>query len=64
MPAAGGKIERVTNVNDTGMFGAVSPDGGRLAFISMNGLFAVNTDGTDLVKLSNDTFEGNIQWLP
>ncbi|HEX7567221.1 MAG TPA: hypothetical protein VF355_01500 [Anaerolineaceae bacterium] len=45
MPAAGGKIERVTNVNDTG-------------------LFAVNTDGTDLVKLSDEPFEGNIQWLP
>ena len=64
VPVSGGKIERVTNVNDTGMSGAISPDGARLAFISMNGLFAVNTDGSDLVKLSDWTFEGSISWLP
>ncbi len=66
VPAAGGKIERVTNINDSGMYGAVSPDGQRLAFISASGLYAVNTDGTDLVQLSNAVFQGNgnIQWLP
>jgi Tol biopolymer transport system component len=64
VPAAGGKIERVTNVNDTGMSGTMSPDGSRLAFISMNGLFSVKPDGSDLVKLSNETFEGSIQWIP
>ncbi|HVP21164.1 MAG TPA: hypothetical protein VMS73_04820 [Anaerolineaceae bacterium] len=64
VPAAGGKIERVTNVSDTGMSGAISPDGSRLAFISMNGLFAVKTDGSDLVNLTDTAFEGSIQWLP
>jgi Tol biopolymer transport system component len=64
VPAAGGKIERVTNVNDTGMSGAISPDGSHMAFISMNGLFTVKTDGSDLVKLTDAAFEGNIQWLP
>jgi Tol biopolymer transport system component len=64
VPAAGGKIERVTNVNDTGLSGTMSPDGSRLAFISMNGLFSVKPDGSDLIKLSNDTFEGSIQWIP
>jgi hypothetical protein len=64
VPAAGGKIERVTNVSDTAMFGALSPDGTRLVFISANGLFSVKTDGSDLVKLSDGTFDGTVQWLP
>jgi Tol biopolymer transport system component len=64
VPAAGGKIERVTNVNDTGMSGTSAPDGSRLAFISMSGLFVVKPDGSDLIQLSDRALEGNIQWLP
>ncbi|HVP21342.1 MAG TPA: hypothetical protein VMS73_05720 [Anaerolineaceae bacterium] len=64
VPAAGGEIERITNVNDTGMFGDLSPDGSRLVFISANGLSVVKTDGSDLVKLSDSTFDGTVQWLP
>lgn len=64
VPAAGGKIERVTNVNDTGMFGTMAPDDSHLAFTSMSGLFAVKPDGSDLVKLTDAAFEGNLQWLP
>jgi Tol biopolymer transport system component len=66
VPAEGGKIERVTNINDSAMYGAISPDGKRLAFISATGLYAVNTDGSDLVQLSDAVFQGNgnIQWLP
>ncbi len=63
-PVEGGKIEKVTDVKDTGMFGDLSPDGTRLIFISANGLFAVKTDGSDLVKLSDGTFDGTVQWLP
>ena len=66
VPAEGGKIERVTYANDTGLYGAISPDGQRLAYISVSGLFAVNTDGSDLIQLSDAVFQGqgNIQWLP
>ena len=64
VPAVGGKIERVTNINDTGMSGTDSPDGSRIAFISMGGLFVVKPDGSDLVQLSDRALEGNIQWLP
>ena len=64
VPVEGGKIERVTTVSDTGMSGSISPDSTRLTFISNNGLFAVKTDGSDLVKLSDQTFEGSISWLP
>lgn len=66
VPVEGGKIERVTNVNDTGLYGAISPDGRHLAFISVTGLYVVSTNGSDLIQLSNAVFEGNgnIQWLP
>jgi Tol biopolymer transport system component len=66
VPAEGGKIERVTNTNDTGLYGAISPDGKHLAYISVSGLFVVNTDGSDLIQLSDAVFQGNgnIQWLP
>lgn len=66
VPAAGGKIERITNANDTGLYGAISTDGKHMAYISVRGLFAVNTDGSDLVQLSDAVFQGNgnIQWLP
>ena len=64
VPVAGGTIERVTQVNDTGMVGAISPDDSHMAFTSLNGLFAVKVDGSDLVKLTDLAFEGSIQWLP
>jgi Tol biopolymer transport system component len=66
VPVEGGEIERVTNANDTGLYGAISPDGKRLAYISVSGLFAVNIDGADLIQLSDSVFQGNgnIQWLP
>jgi Tol biopolymer transport system component len=63
-PVGGGKVERVTNLSETNMWGAISPDGRRLAFVSSSGLYAVNLDGSDLVQLSDSNFEGSIQWLP
>ena len=66
VPAEGGKIERVTHVNDSGLYGAISPDGKHLAYISVSGLFVAASDGSDLVQLSDAVFlgNGNIQWLP
>jgi Tol biopolymer transport system component len=62
--AAGGESQRLTNLNDTGMFADLSPDGSRVAFISATGFFIMNTDGSDLFRVSSQVFIGTLDWIP
>jgi Tol biopolymer transport system component len=59
-----GAVTRLTHINDTGMYAALSPDGKHLAFISQTGLYAMNIDGTELTQLSNLTATGSVDWIP
>jgi Tol biopolymer transport system component len=59
----GGEPQRLTRLNDTGMFADVSPGGDRIVFISATGLYIMNLDGSDLVQISSQVFTGTVDWI-
>jgi Tol biopolymer transport system component len=63
VPVAGGPTERITHLKATGLSGALSPDGNRLAFISDKGLLVVNVDGQDLLRLVQTIGVGTVEWI-
>jgi hypothetical protein len=63
VPAAGGEAKRLTNLENTGMYAALSPDRQWVAFISANGIYAMKPDGTRLTKLSDLLATGTVDWV-
>jgi len=59
-----GKVIRLTHIEDTGMYAALSPDGKHVAFISQTGLYVMNLDGSDLTQLSSLIASGSVDWIP
>ncbi len=64
VPVTGGNPQRLTNLNDTGMYACVSPDGKHIAFISKSGLYEMNPDGTGITRLSDMVATGTVDWIP
>jgi Tol biopolymer transport system component len=60
----GGKPERLTQVNGTGMYADFAPDGRHIAFASITGLFVMQPDGSNLIQLSNEGLGGSVSWTP
>ncbi|HTP11830.1 MAG TPA: hypothetical protein VMP08_26430 [Anaerolineae bacterium] len=60
----GGKPERLTQVNGTGLYADCAPDGQYVAFMSVTGLFVMRPDGSNLVQLDNDLVGGTLTWVP
>jgi hypothetical protein len=55
---------RLTTLNDTGMYAALSPDQQRVAFIAQSGIYVMNPDGSQLTQLSDRVATGTVDWLP
>lgn len=51
VPVAGGKPRQLTHVNDSSMYGAFSPDGQHIAYISASGLYVMKPDGSGIIQL-------------
>ncbi|MDD5369666.1 MAG: DPP IV N-terminal domain-containing protein [Anaerolineaceae bacterium] len=64
VPVGGGQVQRLTNLNDTGMYATLSPDGKRIAFISQTGIYVMNIDGTELTQLAQLVATGTVDWIP
>ncbi len=60
----GGKPQRLTNVNDTGMYADFAPNGQHVAFVSVSGIFVMKPDGSNLTQLVKDAVGGTISWTP
>ena len=60
----GGIPKRLTYLNEMNLDGDISPDGNQLAFISSNGLYVMNIDGSELIQLSKDVMIGSVNWIP
>lgn len=59
-----GAPERLTQINETGMYGVFSPDGRVFAFSSVTGLYVMNPDGTNLSKLLEISAADSLSWVP
>jgi Tol biopolymer transport system component len=66
VPAAGGKITKLTNIQAAGLFGSLAPDGGHLASYSLNGIFVMKPDGSELTTLVQNpaAIPGTVSWIP
>ena len=60
----GGTPQRLTTLDELNLNGDLSPDGSQLAFIGSSGLYVMNTDGSNLLQLSNEVLVGSVNWLP
>ena len=60
----GGQAQRLTNLNDTGMYGHYSPDGKHIAFISSTGLTIMDANGGSLAQVSSAAWLGTLDWIP
>jgi Tol biopolymer transport system component len=58
-----GKVTRLTNLNDTGMYATLSPDRQRVAFIAQSGVYVMNLDGTQLTQLTDQVATGTVDWI-
>ncbi len=65
VPVAGGEPERLTEILQSGMYGAFSPDGAHLAFISSTGLHIMPAAGGEVLTLIEaPDFYGTLDWVP
>lgn len=60
---ATGALQRLTSLSDSGLFGAFSPDGGQFAFIGYAGLYLMNPDGSQLIRLGPLEYIGTVDWV-
>jgi Tol biopolymer transport system component len=61
---AGGTPERLTTLDDMGLYGDFSPDGRYLAFVSDTGLYLMNPDGSGLLRLIETSAANALSWIP
>jgi Tol biopolymer transport system component len=62
----GGEMTQLTNIQSRGLFGSLSPDRQYLASYSLNGIFVMKTDGTQLTQLipNPQSVPGTVSWIP
>ncbi len=63
VPVKGGTVERLTHLEDTGMYASLSPDRTRIAFISATGIYVMNLDGSNLTLLNQLVATGTVDWV-
>ena len=65
VPRAGGAVEQLTQLGETGLYGDFSPDGRHMAFVSSSGIYVMNPDGSDLeILVAGEGFFGSLDWVP
>ncbi len=64
LPLGNSTPQRLTQINATGLYGDLSPDGRWLGFLSTRGIEVMAPDGSQLTLLSDLGGFGNIDWVP
>lgn len=62
----GGEVTQLTNIQSRGLFGSLSPNHQYLASYSLDGIFVMKTDGTQLTQLipNPQSVPGTVSWIP
>ena len=62
----GGEMTQLTNIQSRGLFGSLSPDKQYLASYSLDGIFVMKIDGTELTNLipNPQSVPGTVGWIP
>ena len=56
--------ERLTSLDEVGLYGDFSLDGQTVAFAAQGGLYRMNPDGTDVEKWVEETLTDSLAWRP
>jgi Tol biopolymer transport system component len=65
VPLKGGQPQRLTQLFDMGLYGAFSPDGRYLAFVTVTGIYVMDLNGDKLTSLLSGTGTyGTLAWVP
>lgn len=65
MPTDGSKgPQRLTNLNAISMYGDFSPNEKHIAFITSDGVYVMNPDGSGLLQLRDTPTVGTLDWVP
>jgi Tol biopolymer transport system component len=66
VPISGGTPTQLTNIQSLSLFGTFSPDKKYIASYSLNGIFVMKPDGTELTIVFNDVggIPGTVSWVP
>jgi Tol biopolymer transport system component len=64
--ASGGKAIQLTHVQSLALFGTFSPDRKYIASCSLDGIFVMKPDGSEVSMVVNDTggISGTVSWIP
>ena len=60
----GGEATRLTSIQSTSLFGNIAPDKKHLVSFSLEGLFVMDLDGSNLTALIPDPGGSTVDWLP
>jgi len=66
VPVTGGEITRLTKIQSLGLFASRSPDNEYIASYSLNGIFVMRPDGSELTMLIPNprSVPGTVSWIP
>ena len=66
VPVGGGDITQLTNIQSAGLFASFAPDGKHIASYSLNGIFVMKPDGSELTMLipNPQSLPGTVTWIP
>lgn len=60
----GGEPKRLTQIQSTNLYGSIAPDHKHMVSFSMQGLFVMELDGSNLTALIPDPGGNTVNWLP
>lgn len=66
VPITGGEMTQLTNIQSLGLFASFAPDGKHIASYSLNGIFVMKPDGSELTMLipNPQSVPGTVNWIP
>jgi Tol biopolymer transport system component len=64
IPVNGGEPERLTAINEVGLYGVFGEDGRIIYFASTTGLYQMNLDGSQLTQLLETMAAPSLSWQP
>jgi Tol biopolymer transport system component len=64
VPITGGEPTRLTQIQSINLFGSLSPDQKHMVSFSLDGLFVMDLDGSNLTSLFPDPGGSTVNWIP
>lgn len=66
VPVGGGPITQLTNIQSSGLFASYAPDNRHIVSHSIDGIFVMNPDGSEITMLipNPQSVPGTVRWIP